>query len=233
MRKLSIALTFGAALMLSSALAAKAADAPATTTPPAATAAPAAKTAPTKGPGKHNRIAGPVSAVDATAKTVTVTAKDGTATTFTVDAATSVLVGATGTVANIGATDRIRVDAATDIADGSTTVIATNIEVLQPVKATGKGKGKAKGTGYIKNHVIGDVVTLSPLTIKTESGVTVAVTTDATTPVHYSTAGTFTNIVVGDRIMAELTGEAPALTAKTVIIAPAKEKPTKGHRKNK
>jgi hypothetical protein len=158
--------------------------------------------------------------VDATSNSVTLTERDGSTATFTLDKGAKVFVHSAGTPVDIKATDRVRVISATDIIDGATAVTASTIIIVpesQPAE-------KNAGTGYRAKRVDGDVVTLSPLTIKTPGGVTVAVTTTDTTPVQKDSPGGFSDIAVGTRVAAIVTGDAPSFVAKVVRVMPAEKK---------
>ena len=205
MQKSKLVLTMAAAMMFGAALCASAQNAPTPAPAPGAVA-----------PVKPDRVMGAVTATDPTANSVTINERDGSAVTFTVDPSAKIWVHSVSTTADISATDRLRIMSATDIDDGATTVTAASIYILPAAVAN----AKHTGSGYKGKHVDGDVVTLSPLTIKTDGGVTVAVTASETTPVQLDKPGSFTDIAVGTRVMAVVTGDAPSLVAKLIHVMP-------------
>lgn len=183
----------------------------------AASAGPAAPAAKAK-TANADRIVGVVTFVDAAANSVTISQADGTPVTLTIGPSALISVRSVGSVADIAQTDRVRVTAPADIPAGTTSVTATSIAVLAPLNP----RAKTVDAGYKAQHVDGDVVTLNPLTIKTPGGVTVAVATTPTTPVQLMKPGTISDIVVGCRLNATVTGTAPTLVATRITVAPAR-----------
>jgi len=173
------------------------------------------------------KVQGTVTAVDATAKSVTVSERKGGTTTFTVAPAALIAVRSDEALADINVGDKVRAMSASVINEGDTTVDTLAIEILPAT-----GKHKEKGTGYHKKAVDGVVATVKPLTITTPGGVTVTLLTSAATVVSTQKSGSFSDIAVGLGVWAEGDQGTSGLVANRVRVFPATAKSTR-EKKNK
>ena len=184
----------------------------ATPAAPAPAAAPAANQTPP--------VRGRVTAVDATAKTITLAmGRDQTATTLHVSDATKYLVDATGTVADLKVGQTVRVN-------GQTTDSTITARFIQVVPATEVGQGGSGGRRGVQGVIATVTVNLSvtdsrSLTITTADKQTYTVQTDANTRVTTPKAGTLADVKADEFVTATTTGPADNPLATTVHVRPA------------
>ncbi|MCW3061361.1 MAG: hypothetical protein JWQ02_3182 [Capsulimonas sp.] len=186
-----------------------------------------------------DRVMGQVSAVDAAAKTITVTSRnfrdpqaEPTTTTFKVTDATKYTVEATKTLDSLKVGDNIRVGGRPD---DSGNVEARSITVVpagqggpgagRPGGAGGPGAGAPGGAGGPggrggrRGGTMGVIATLKPaLTITTADGKTITVTTTADTRITGPAAGSWSDVKTDSFVSAEVTGDAGSQVATTVRV---------------
>jgi len=178
-----------------------------------------------KGAKKNNRINGKVTAVDTSAGTITILdKKTNTTSVVTIDGKTKFAKTKEVAFSTFAIGDHVAIGGK-GITPGATSVTAGRITLESPLADETKN-GKNKGN---KRGVQGTIVTLAPLSITTDDGTTVSVTTDATTRYFAQAPATFTDVVVGDHVQVNAKTKGASLVAGEVTIAPAKA----GHGKKK
>jgi hypothetical protein len=175
---------------------------------------------------KSHHVAGAVTAVDTTANTITVLDKKTSATSvISVVPSTKYFQSKSVGLAGLTTGDVIRAHAQADIVAGSTTVASDRIEIVSPLAVAAK-KANAKAA---KKSVEGTVVTVTPtLTISTDDGSSITITTDSKTRVLEAKPAVFTDVKVGSHV--EATGP---LVGANVVAADVTISAEKAGRKKK
>lgn len=162
-------------------------------------------------------VRGRVTAVDSTAKTITLSQgrqQAATAATLHVNDATKYAVPAQGSISDIKVGDTIRVMGQTT----GNTIAARNITEV-PAAAPGHAApgGQARRGGRMGAQ--GVVATTTPtLTITTADNQTDTITTDASTQVSTTKPGTLDDVKVGAFVTAQTTGEGDSAVATSVDV---------------
>lgn len=216
MTKRILGLTLATALLAPTL--AWAADPVAPVAVPAAPASPATPAVPA-GNRQANTLQGRVTAVDTTAKTITVgRRRDNSTTTVTLTSDAKVLVTKPATLTDIKVGDSVSVFGS-NLTAGATTVEATRV-AIQAAAPKAPAKTTAR-TGFHRNRVDGTVTATTPaLTIKTAGDVTVTVTTTGTTRYERLSSGALSDVAVGSNVQVRLSA-AGATTATEVRVTPA------------
>ena len=176
-----------------------------------------------------NRVFGQVSAVDATAKTITVTSRNfqdpqaaPTTTTIKVNDDTKYVVDAVKTLDSLKVGDNIRVGGRPD---DSGNVEARMITIVPAGAPAGGGAGRPGGAGGPggrgggRRGTVGVIATLKPaLTITTADGKTITVTTTADTRITGPEPGSWSDVKTDSFINADVTGDAGSQVATNVHV---------------
>lgn len=201
----SLALAAGLCLLPLAATAARAQDAAA----PVPTARPATPPAPHVG----NHYQGQVASIDAAAKTFTITTRFAeTPLTVKASDATKVTAMKRSGLDTLKVGDRVI--AVGEMSADLTSVTARGVMLLAP--------DAPEATKQPKKGAIGTVATTSPLTIKTEDGKTISVTTDARTMVMASQDAAFSDIAVGSNVNVKGKMDGDTFSANSIAISPAR-----------
>ncbi len=185
---------------------------------PALAQTPAAPATAAAATPQANRVMGTVDT--SKAPSYTVTGRNGTATPFTLDPNVKVTKVTPATQNDLAANDWVTVNGTLTGQDTAAPAItANNIRILAEEPRGGRKGAKA---GFHRNGADGQVVTTSPLTIKTAGGVTVAVTLNATPMARFEkvAAAATSDITNGENIQARLKNG----VATNVTILPARQR---------
>ncbi len=169
-------------------------------------------------------VSGAITALDAVAGTITVTASNGTATVIAITAATRLIGHQTIAAADVAVGDRLEV---TGVPLTMLAVKVTDNKLPAPTDAAGGGSssdtsGGKPGEGPARElRVTGVVTVAAPLTIRVADAFDVVLTTTPDTTFRGVLPLTFANLAVGQTVNARTTSTNGTVTADVVDVAPA------------
>jgi hypothetical protein len=166
-----------------------------------------------------NRHMGAVTAVDATAKTITFhDRRADTDTTVKVTDDTKYTKESYVPLTSLAVGDIISAGGREELDPAATSVDAARINILAELPKAGAGTNPAQN-----RSVVGTILTTTPsLTIKTAAGTTVTVNTTDTTRVSKTSSAALADIAVGNNVLIETKADGADLDAVAVHIVPAR-----------